>query len=584
MSAAAQEAPRHRARPIGRSRASHSAAPLGEQLVRAGIVTAGDVQAALDQIASKNMKLGEVLLQSGLVDEDTLLQFLAQQMGVPAVRLRDGVVDPKVVRLLPRPVAEAMQAIALFRVRDTLSIAMADPLHLEQLDELERITGLRIRPVLTLQSSIATYLPRCYEQDFAVDAVTADLEPGAVEVQSDAEVIDLRHSELLSEGSPVVNLVNYVMVLALRQHASDIHIEPGHQYTTVRFRVDGQLREALRPRREFHPAIVSRVKVMAKLDIAEHRLPQDGRIHVAVDGRKIDLRISTLPTILGEKVVMRVLDRKNITFKLDYLGMPQHLLADFRTMLSRPHGLVLVTGPTGSGKTTTLYSAVELIKSVNRNIITVEDPVEYQLELINQVQVGGATALSFADALRSILRQDPDIIMVGEIRDAETATVAIQAALTGHLVLSTLHTNDSGGAITRLLDMGVPAYKISAALLGVVAQRLVRLVCSKCRRPYFPPAEYLEMIHYRGDVRQAFNRGEGCPQCFDTGFQGRQGIYEVLRVTPEMRRVITSSPELDALRQCHRQQGGTFLLEEGIRLAEQGATSLEEVVRVAFVE
>jgi type II secretory ATPase GspE/PulE/Tfp pilus assembly ATPase PilB-like protein len=323
---------------------------------------------------------------------------------------------------------------------------------------------------------------------------------------------------------------------------------------------------------------------MAKLDIAEHRQPQDGRIHVVVDGRKIDLRVSTLPTILGEKLVMRVLDRSNVTFKLDQLGMPDHLLTDFQTMLSRPHGLLLVTGPTGSGKTTTLYSAIELIKSVHRNIVTVEDPVEYQLELINQVQVGSATGVSFADALRSILRQDPDVIMVGEIRDAETATVAIQAALTGHLVLSTLHTNDSTGAITRLLDMGIPSYKIAASLVGVVAQRLVRLVCPNCRRPYFPPAEYLEMIHFAGDARQAFVRGEGCPQCFDTGFRGRLGIYEVLRITPEIRQAITTEADLDRLRQLHRAQGGTLLLDEGVRLAEQGKTSLEEAVRVAFIE
>ncbi|HEV3025018.1 MAG TPA: GspE/PulE family protein, partial [Pirellulales bacterium] len=362
------------------------------------------------------------------------------------------------------------------------------------------------------------------------------------------------------------------------------HIEPSRRHSVVRFRVDGQLREVLRPRIDIHPAIVSRIKVMAKLDIAEHRQPQDGRMHVVVEGRDIDLRVSTLPTVLAEKVVLRVLDRSRVNFNLDLLGFPGEVLIQVKHMLARPYGLLLVTGPTGSGKTTTLYSALDLIKSVHRNVVTVEDPVEYQLELINQVQVGEATAMNFADALRAILRQDPDIIMVGEIRDPETAQVAVQAALTGHLVLSTLHTNDAAGAVTRLVDMGVASYKLASSLVGVVAQRLVRTVCPDCATSHYPPAQLLQAIRYQGDRRRQFVRGQGCAKCHDTGFQGRLGIYEVLACGPELRDLIVKTPEAQAIRVWHRAQGGRSLLDEGIRLAETGRTSLDEVVRVAFFE
>jgi type IV pilus assembly protein PilB len=461
---------------------------------------------------------------------------------------------------------------------------MGDPQNLAQIDEIERVTGLSVSPVLALESAITNFLPRCYERDFTVDAVTADLDRNSIQVETEPDTIDLGGADLLAEGSPVVNLINYIIVHATRSRASDIHIEPTPHATVVRFRVDGQLREILKPRREFFAALVSRIKVMAKLDIAEQRLPQDGRIHVAVEGRSIDLRVSTLPTIHGEKVVIRILDRQNVTFDLNRLGLPDTMLGPFKELLNRPHGLILVTGPTGSGKTTTLYSALELIKSVQRNIVTVEDPVEYQVDQINQVPVQAVKGVTFASALRSILRQDPDIIMVGEIRDAETAAVAVQAALTGHLVLSTLHTNDSSGAIARLIDMGVESYKLSAAIIGVVAQRLIRTNCPLCQRSYYPEPSLLEAMRYTGPSHRAFTRGEGCRECYDTGFRGRVGIYELLRVTPALRRTITDRPDLDAIREIHLREGGSLLMNEGLKVAERGLTSLEEVMRVAFVD
>lgn len=557
---------------------------LGDRLVSSGLITEDELQTALTDSQSKGRRLGETFVQLGLVEEKDLLPLVAQQLRVPYVQLRQGLIDPAAIKTIPRGKAEALCALGLFRVRGVLTVAMAEPQNLLHLDELERVTRLRIRPVLAARSAIEALLPRCYEADFKVDNVTADLSADAVEVSPDAVHLDLQAAQSQADESPVISLVNYIIVHAARQRASDIHIEPSQKHTSVRFRVDGELREVLRPRREFHAALISRIKVMAKMDIAEQRIPQDGRIHVVVERREIDLRCSTLPTVQGEKCVMRVLDRANVTFNLDALGMPDQQLSSIKSMLSKPYGLVLVTGPTGSGKTTTLYSAIELVKSEARNVVTVEDPVEYQLELINQVQAASNRSLTFASVLRSILRQDPDIIMIGEIRDAETAEVAIQAALTGHLVLSTLHTNDSASAITRLMDMGVAPYKISAALVGVIAQRLVRTICPKCRTTYYPPQDLLHTLHYQGDHRRQFARGEGCDACFDSGFKGRVGIYEVLTATKEMRTLISAEADLEKLRDCMHTNGGTTLLEAGIKAAEDGRTSLDEVLRVALFE
>ena len=557
---------------------------LGEQLLAAGVINSDQLEEALRRQHDMGLKLGETLIQLGFVTEDEILPYVGRRLNIPAVRLRDGMVDPFVVRLIPRERAEALDALALFKVRDTLSVAMAEPQDLQQIDELERVTNLRVRAVLASRSSIRRMIERCYEENFQVDTVTADLDQSAVEIPEDSVTLDLQLAETSDESSPVINLVNYLITQALRQGASDIHLEPNRKHTCVRFRVDGQLREVVRPRRDLHPAIVSRIKVMAKMDIAEHRLPQDGRVHAVVEGHQIDLRISVLPTVLGEKVVIRVLDRRRLSFNLDTLGFPQDILRPFKQLLAKPYGLLLVTGPTGSGKTTTLYSAVELIKSVHRNIITVEDPVEYQLELINQIQVDDATSLSFPKALRAILRQDPDVIMVGEIRDPETANVAVQAALTGHLVLSTLHTNDSPGAVIRLVDMGVPPFKVASALVGIIAQRLVRNVCTECRTTYYPPADVLEAIRYEGANNRSFIRGQGCTKCHDTGFRGRTGIYELLVSDQEVRRLIVRDATLGEIREWQRRTKMRTLSDEALRLAENGQTSLDEAMRVAFFD
>jgi type II secretory ATPase GspE/PulE/Tfp pilus assembly ATPase PilB-like protein len=440
-----------------------------------------------------------------------------------------------------------------------------------------------VRPVLALRNAIEELQPRVYGDGFQLDSVTAGLEQDAVAIGEEAVQLDL---EVMAadESSPVINLINFMLLQAVRQRASDIHVEAGSQHTIVRIRVDGILREILRPKKEFHSAIISRLKVMAKMDIAEHRLPQDGRIHVVVDKRPIDLRVSTLLTVLGEKAVLRILDRASVTFRLDDLGIPEEQLVGIRELITRPNGLLLVTGPTGSGKTTTLYSIIELLKSVESNIVTVEDPVEYRLDSINQVHANVASQLTFAKALRAILRQDPDVIMIGEIRDLETAETAVQAALTGHLVLSTLHTNDSASAVTRLADMGIAPFKIAAALTGVIAQRLARKVCPECRSTYYPSPTVLDSISYSGDRTRTFVRGAGCNRCFDSGYSGRVGIYELLRVDREMRDLISSQAPVEALRQHARLHGFRSLGEQAVRLAEDGTTSLDEILRVAVFD
>jgi type IV pilus assembly protein PilB len=556
---------------------------LGQRLVGADIITSEQLELALAEGSQKGLRLGEALVELG-VQEEAILPYIESHLGVPATRLRDGMIDPVAVRLVPRRVAERLDVVALFKIRDMLCVAMADPQNLDQLDEIERVTSLRVRPVFAFRSSIQRTLPRCYEEGFEVDTITADLDESAVQLQADAADVDLTNVESLVAGSPIINLVNYLLVQAIRGGASDIHIEPSRKYSVVRFRVDGQMYEALRPRRDMHAALVSRVKVMSKMDIAEHHRPQDGRFQVSVEGREVDFRVSTLPTVLGEKIVMRILDKENLTFNLDLLGVPPDMLKEVKLLLAKPYGLLLVTGPTGSGKTTTLYSALELVKSVHRNVVSVEDPVEYQVELVNQIQVDESRSLSFSSALRSILRQDPDIIMIGEIRDTDTARIAVQAALTGHLVLSTLHTNDCAGAVHRLVDMGIEPYKVAAALVGVVAQRLVRTICQACKTLVYPSAELLETIHYHGDRRRSFIRGEGCPKCHDTGFAGRTGIYEVMIVDREIREQIAAAANADAIRDCYRSKGGRTLLDQGIRLAEKEITSLEEVMRVAYFE
>jgi type IV pilus assembly protein PilB len=419
-----------------------------------------------------------------------------------------------------------------------------------------------------------------------VDSFMASIEESDVHIDDQEEIDDTGVTDLdqLVEGSPIINLVNLIVLTAMRDGASDIHIEPGRQSTHIRYRVDGHLRELFKPPKGMHSQIVSRVKVIGKMDIAEKRLPQEGRVHLIADGRDIDLRVSSMPTLLGEKVVMRILDKSNLSFELEDLGLAGQDLETVKQMLRTPYGLLLVTGPTGSGKTTTLYSALELLNDSTKNIVTVEDPVEYQLSMVSQIQVNERIGLTFARTLRSILRQDPDIVMIGEMRDVDTARTAVQAALTGHLVLSTMHTNDCPGAVARLADMGIESYLIASSTIGFMAQRLPRKICLTCRTSYYPPPELLESVGWGHRTNELFQRGEGCRECHMSGFRGRTGIYEIMPVDSELQRLIQTSAGESDIRRYLSRIGWKNLREKALDVVDRGESTLEEVLRVTRSE
>jgi type IV pilus assembly protein PilB len=560
---------------------------IGQMLLQSGELSEEQLQEALRRQKSSQKRLGELLVEEGMVEETAVLNCLANHLGLPAVKLRPGLVDPLVVDTIEKELAEQHLIIPMFKVEEMLTVAMAEPQALLVVDDLERTTGLRIQPVIALASNIREFIKKYYAQNVKIDSFLASLEDAKVEViEKEAidedSVIDLAE---MTDGSPVVNLVNMSVLQAVKEGASDVHIEPDKHCVRIRYRIDGVLHDLMTPPREWHAAIVSRIKVVGRMDIAEKRVPQEGRIHIMVEGREIDLRISSMPTILGEKIVMRILDKSNLQLNLDRLGYETSMVMKIKRMLAKPYGLFMVTGPTGSGKTTTLYSALDLLRNKERNIITIEDPVEYQLELVNQIQVHEAVGLSFARTLRSTLRQDPDIIMVGEIRDEETAKVAVQAALTGHLVLSTLHTNDSAGTINRMLDMNVEPYLLASCMVGVVAQRLMRTICPKCKTTYFPEENVLDEIGWKGARNRAFHRGMGCSLCHDSGFKGRRAICEVLEVNPALRSLILTRPGSNEIKEMLLQQSHwSDLKQAGMLCVEQGVTSIEEMMRVCFLE
>ena len=559
---------------------------VGEVLISEGHVSTEQVSRALSEQKSSGMMLGEMLVDQGVISPGVLVRALGKTLGLPGVVLRHGLIDPALLKLIGEDEADRLKAIPLFRVRDELTVAMAEPQSLPAIDRLARITGCRIRPVLALEDNIREFVKKYAGGNVDVDAFLTSLAESDVEVVERESVDDGPSTDLdqMVDGSPIVNLVNVALLTAVKDGASDIHIEPEKKGTRIRYRLDGTLRDLMKPPAGMHAAIVSRIKIIGKMDIAEKRLPQEGRVRIVAEGREIDLRVSSIPTLLGEKLVIRVLDKQNLRVRMEDLGFRAEALESFKRVLRQPHGLVLVTGPTGSGKTTTLYSALELLRTPERNIVTVEDPVEYQMDLVNQIQVNEAIKLSFARVLRSVLRQDPDIIMVGEIRDEETARVAVQAALTGHLVLATLHTNDAPGAVARLQDMNVESYLLSSAINGVVAQRLARTICSGCATKYYPSEQVLADAGLEGMVGRTFRKGGGCTRCHDSGFQGRAGVYEVMEVTPAVRRLIYRNAPTHEIRERIRESGGLSLRDEGVLLALEGKTSLEEIIRVTHTD
>jgi len=559
---------------------------FGEALVAQGIITREQLdRILLDQRTSGGL-IGEMLVEQGIVDGSRMLQHLAGQLHVPFCQLRHGLVDFALLSLVGAEEAERLEAIPMFKVHDTLTVAMAEPQSLPRIDRLHQLTGCKIRPILAARANILEYIHKYASGNTDVHSFLASLSESEVQVVERESVDDGPATDLdkMVEGSPIINLVNVALLTAIKDGASDIHIEPDKLGTRIRYRIDGTLRDLMKPPTGLHAAIVSRVKVIGRMDIAEKRLPQEGRVRLVAEGRDIDLRVSSMPTLLGEKIVIRILDKANLQMQMEHLGFRHETLQAFERMLNQPYGLVLVTGPTGSGKTTTLYSALDLIRGPEVNVMTVEDPVEYQLDMVNQIQVHEAIGMTFARALRSILRQDPDIIMVGEVRDQETARVAVQAALTGHLVLATLHTNDAPGAVARLLDMGIEPYLLSSALNGVVAQRLARTVCPNCAAKYIPSVNVLRDAGLADKPGRPFRKGAGCKECHNSGFRGRAGIYSVMEVTTELKKLIHRAAPTHELHEVLRKSGVLTLREEGVLLALDGKTCLEEILAATHSE
>jgi type IV pilus assembly protein PilB len=560
---------------------------LGQLLLARGVVTNEQIEQALTEQREKGHRklLGELLVEMGYCTENQIASALAEGYGVPYAQVGPKICDTKAIEILPREFLEEHAVLPLFKVHDVLTVAVNEPTNVFLIDEIERISGCKVQIVCSttkdIKSTLQTYLPAA--NVFVIDDIIDEegLEDFTLIENITQDISDL---EEVAGQSPVVKLVNYLLYNAVRENASDIHIEPDDKKLRVRYRVDGRLYEKMCPPYQMHAAVVSRVKIMAELDIAQRRLPQDGGIHVLVEGRPIDLRVSVMPGNFGEKVVIRIIDPQKVLFSLESLGFTYGNLQLFRQVIHSPNGIVLVTGPTGSGKNTTLYAALVELNSDEVNICTVEDPVECNIEGINQFQVSEGAGFEFSTALRSLLRQDPDVVMVGEIRDKATANIAVQAALTGHLVLSTLHTNDAPGAVTRLLDLGVAPYLLSASLIAVLAQRLVRKICPNCKTEYEPPSSIKKIVAKSGIKVSEFYRGVGCKKCRNTGHIGRIAIHELFVPSEEILEMINERQSLKKLRAKAIESGMICLQSDGIEKVKAGIVSIEEVLRIAQAE
>jgi len=526
-------------------------------------------------------RIGQILVEMGVITEADLLACLAEQYGLPFVRLERGMIDRQAYELLDSHFIETHRIIPLRIEENRLVVATADPTNVFLLDEVQRKTRRPLTVQVCPPDDIKNVLAALNEStaDYQVDDIIKNVQEDDVEVV-DTQEEDISDLERSAAESPIIKFVNYVIYNAVKEGASDIHIEPGDKKLKIRYRIDGILFETLTPPHHMHAAVVSRIKIMANLDIAERRLPQDGRIRVVIHRRNVDMRVSTLPTVYVEKVVIRILDTGQTQRSLEELGFEPDALAILQHQINQPHGIILVTGPTGSGKSTTLYAALRTMDIQRLNISTVEDPVEYQLDGINQVQVHEKIGMTFAAALRSLLRQDPDVIMVGEIRDGETARIAVQASLTGHLVLSTLHTNDAPSSITRLINIGIEPYLIAASTNLVLAQRLVRRACRHCKAPYEPEPEERTFMEMYGFTADNLLRGRGCDHCRHTGYQGRIGLYEMLPIDDTYRDIISKNPAVSELRRLCKERGMVTLREDGFRKVHAGLTTVDEVMRV----
>lgn len=552
---------------------------LGEILVEQGVINRDQLEKAIREQNSRGIdqkRIGGYLIELGYATEEDITRAIGKQFNLPTISLKDIRIKSEVLDLIPESKAKKFNIIPLFRVEKELTVAISDPADINILDIVSSETGCKVIPVIAPYSEILNSINKQYSRiKLHIDEKTKE-----------SEIIAVRGSEIdelkkASSELPVVKVVDNLLIEAVENGASDIHIAPRETNLNVRFRIDGLLNEYANHPINMHPGIVSRIKILSGLDIAERQKPQDGRIQLKMEKREIDIRVSTLPTIYGEKVVLRLLNRESVRVRIEDLGFSEKNLSAFEKLIKEPYGIILVTGPTGSGKTTTLYSALNEINSIEKNVITVEDPVEYQLPIINQVQVNPKKDLTFANALRFILRQDPDIIMIGEIRDPETASIAAESALTGHLVFSTLHTNDAPSSITRLIDMGVEPFLLAPSLLGVIAQRLVRKICPDCKEEYSPSKIELDTVGLSTPMEDLkFYRGIGCEKCRHTGYRGRTAIHEILVVDEKIRELITNRASVNVIRQEAAKDGFKDMRFDGLKKVISGITSVEELIRV----
>lgn len=559
---------------------------IGEILLKQGKINSKQLDEVLQEQRATGKPLGDILVQSKIVSEEEVVLLLSEQLKIPYVDLNSYSIEAGVLSCMPEAQARKFEAMPLFKIGDTITVAMVDPLDISIVDQITQVIKCTVEPVFATPSSIKTAIDKYYgvtgikSFDYAAQHISdAELpqQPAQSEKEKKAQIYQMAQA---AQETPVVKLVNSFIEDAVVNGVSDIHLEPADNVLFARYRIDGVLYDVTAPPKKFQDAIVSRIKIMANMDIAEKRLPQEGRIQIRIKNKDIDLRVSTFPTIYGENLVIRILDRSNILLSLTDLGLGSDLLAQFESLIRRPYGIILVTGPTGSGKTTTLYAALNTINSTDKNIITLEDPVEYKIERIRQSQIDVKTGLTFARGLRSILRQDPDVIMVGEIRDLETAEISIHAALTGHLVFSTLHTNDAAGAVGRLIDMNIEPFLISSSLAGIVAQRLVRCICPDCKESYKPQERIVKELGL--EKEQLLYRGKGCSKCRNTGYKGRTGIFELLLLDNSVKELIIAKASSDKIRKAAFSAKLGTLYEQGIIKVKAGVTTIEEVMRLTI--
>ena len=568
---------------------------IGEIFLGLGLITRDQLNQAIEKqkLLKRQEALGDVLVNMGFITERDRVRGLGEQWGVPFIDVTEMELDASVTKLVAENVARKLKILPIAKKNGKLTLAMKNPLDIFAIDEVRMMTGIDVEPTIAPEEDIINAIGRHYRSQVnvteQVDSVIKEFDTGDIDFDAATgddgdEDISIEQLRELSEEAPVIKLANLIISRGIGDGGSDIHIEPAKDCVRVRLRVDGLLQEIMRIPKKVQASLISRIKIMAEMDIATKRTPQDGRIGAMIDGRQFDFRVSTLPSVFGEKIVMRILDKSSVSVGLHKLGMLPETLEKFEGLISRTYGIILVTGPTGSGKSTTLYSVLSKLNSGEKNILTIEDPVEYELEGLTQVQINNRAGLTFASGLRTMLRQDPDIAMVGEIRDAETATIATEAALTGHLVLSTLHTNDAPGAMTRMVDMGIEPFLIASSVIGVLAQRLVRVVCPKCKEQYTPPRDAVGRlgIEIDGDAKVTFYRGRGCDHCRGSGYKGRLGVYELMLVTDRVRDLVLQKSSSHVLREAAVDGGMKTLKDDAVAKILLGQTTLEECLRVIY--